>query len=387
MALPAPQESAPRETPGRTATSTATWGGAIAGYLDGAGTVLIGRGVRPESAPVARILAGALQLHGIHVQDLGATAAPCLAYNTRAIEASLGLYVVGADPRPEQGLELVGPDGAELPEDGLQRLLTLLAGPPRPFSGTAGTYRADGDALDRYLRAVLSRIDADAVRSYPSTVVVDAGNGAAGSVALPLLSALGCTAFGLNAPGETDSLARGELGAGDLVPLGHAVVDRRADLGVAFDPTCGRVAFVDDRGRPFPPGAAIGLLAEDRLRERSDGRIAAQPLSATTLAAALPHRAGAILRLPPGRPSIGFGALPRTTVLFADDEGGIGWPDFLPAPDGILTMARMVALLARSDLPAASLLTELPASRPRIVAPAPRAPELERAPRVPRSAP
>jgi phosphomannomutase len=367
MDLPNSRGSGPR--PERAAASVASWGGALAGYLEGSGTVLLARGVRPDTAPTTRILAGALQLQGVHVRELGPVPLPCLPANIRTLEADLGIYVAGGVPTADGSFVLCGPDGAELPEEALRRIAALLEGPARPFGGYAGTYRADPDALDRYLRAIFARVDSDAIRDARRTVVVDAGHGTAGLAASPLLAALGCRAFILDGAGESDPMSRGEFGPTDLVPLGHAVQDRGADLGVAFDPGCTRALFVDERGAPLPFGAALGMLARGQLARTPGGAIVATPAAAAYLEATIRPGDGRVRAVPPGQLRTGFGALSSSVVLFADDEGGIGWPEHLPLADGLLAMAQMLDVLGRARRPLSTLLAPSPASAPPLVAP------------------
>lgn len=100
----------------------------------------------------------------------------------------------------------------------------------------------------------------------PLSVVCDSSNGATGAILRKLLPGLGLASFALmNDDPDPDFPAHGPnpLLPGVLDSLSKAVVEKKADLGVAFDADGDRAFFVDEKGAVVPSFAIVALMAKD----------------------------------------------------------------------------------------------------------------------------
>jgi phosphomannomutase / phosphoglucomutase len=339
-------------------------GHAIAAYLSGSGTVALARDLRASSEPIARVLAGTLLLQGVHVRDLGALPTPAHRFNVKALGADLGVMVTGGDrPGDTNGLELTGPDGAGMYPAAARTIQELVEA--RKFTEGSwdrlGTYRRDPDGLDRYLRSVLEHVAADPIRSHRFSVVLDVGHGPGILAGPALLRELGCRSVTLHA--EVDGQMSGripDLSEPSLALLKRAVLDSRAALGVAFDGDAAGVAFVDERGELVPHEVVLALLTRMRLAERPDGLVVSSVLGGLSLRNSI-SLAEPQLELSEGGPgAIGRTLLERTVVFAGEPDGQYYWPEHLAAPDGPMTMAKMLELLATAGLPLSGLSETVP---------------------------
>jgi phosphomannomutase len=138
-----------------------------------------------------------------------------------------------------------------------------------PGGGTA----QEVDIAPEFRRAVLKFIDADTVR--PLRVVVDGGNGMAGPMIGPLLEQLGLDLI------ETYWKPDGNFPDHEPNPLleenrefiMHQVVDKQADLGIAWDGDADRCFFIDDTGTFVDGDFLTALLAESTLAKQPGGTI------------------------------------------------------------------------------------------------------------------
>ena len=123
--------------------------------------------------------------------------------------------------------------------------------------------------------------------SRPLKVVVDAGNGIAGSFAPEMLRRLGCEVIEQHC--ESDGTFPHHLpdpeDAHNVVDLQARVTAERADLGVAYDGDADRVGIVDERGRRHEADLVLVLLARDLLARRPGAKIVFDVKSSQSLVA------------------------------------------------------------------------------------------------------
>jgi len=236
----------------------------------------IGRDTRRSGPLLAAALAAGLASEGATVVDLGVLPTPGVAH--AAATGGIGAAVVSAshNPFPDNGIKLFAPGGTKLPdevEEALEaELVTLGAagdGGPRPVGAEVGTIEADPGALDRYRRhletSVLEGRRLDGLR-----LVLDTANGAASAVAPGVFAALGATVTTVSDRPDGANINEG-CGSTHPEALQRIVVERGADLGLAFDGDADRVLAVDAAGRLVDGDQIIAVCAVDR---HARGRLA-----------------------------------------------------------------------------------------------------------------
>jgi mannose-1-phosphate guanylyltransferase/phosphomannomutase len=117
--------------------------------------------------------------------------------------------------------------------------------------------------------------------------------------------------------------------------------------------------LVDDHGDVVALEEAL-LMFIAHEASRGAQRIAA-PVSVTRHAEALAHRLGAELKWTTTALAALMDAATGHGVGFAGNaEGGYLFPDFLPAPDGLMTMCKALEVLATTKQPLSAIVDELP---------------------------
>ncbi len=231
-------------------------------------TVLIGKDTRISGYMLESALESGLNSAGADVVLLGPVPTPAVAYLTRAQRASLGVVISAShNAYPDNGIKFFSARGTKLPDEWEQQVEAVLAEPPQWVeSGALGRARRLDDAAGRYIEFCKSTFS-----SYLSLrgmkIVVDAAHGAAYQIAPKVFHelgaeviAIGCAPDGLNI----------NLGVGATHPeaLMRAVVEHRADYGIALDGDADRLQMVDASGRLFNGDELLYLLAADRLAHR-----------------------------------------------------------------------------------------------------------------------
>ena len=118
--------------------------------------------------------------------------------------------------------------------------------------------------IERHISRILDVewIDLDVIKNCSFKVAVDAVNGAA-AVALPnILSQLGCEIVTINCEPSGNFTRGTEPLPENLKDLSQLVLDERCDIGFATDPDAGRLAVVDDNGKPVGEEYTLGLSVD-----------------------------------------------------------------------------------------------------------------------------
>src|SRR5262245_3087979 len=229
---------------------------------DGGGrTVALGMDNRTSSPPLKEAFGAGVLSTGVDVVDIGVNHTPLLYFAVAHWGLDGGATVTGShNPVSDNGVKMVHAGAAPLTEEEIQALLvTIRAG--RFARGEGALTRRD--PREEYFGAITSRVRL----ARRLKVVVDAGNGIAGSFAPELLRRLGCDVTELYC--ESDGSFPNHLPDPEMEENMRDLVDRvretGADLGLAYDGDADRVGVVDERGRRHEADLVLALLARDLL--------------------------------------------------------------------------------------------------------------------------
>ena len=235
----------------------------------------LGRDMRLQAEKMSAAYAEGLRDAGASVLDVGQVGTEQLYYAVGSRDLDGGLACTAShNPKAYTGAKLVRRDALALSGDtGIGELRDLvLRGEPAAPAARRGDY-ATADVREEFGRAALAFIDADAVRSM--RVVLDGGNGMAGPMVGPLLERL---------PLERDEnywTPDGSFPDHEPNPLleenrrfvVERVLDRAAELGIAWDGDADRCFFIDDAGRFVDGDFLTALLAESILAKEPGATI------------------------------------------------------------------------------------------------------------------
>jgi phosphomannomutase / phosphoglucomutase len=224
--------------------------------------VALGRDVRPSSERLALAVERGIRAVGVAVERVGVVPTPALYYAVVQSGADGGLQVTGSHNPPEfngfkmtrRTLPLFGAEIQTMRErigrDDLARAATPAGGADRPI-------------LDAYRAMLIERLTV----TRGLKVVMDCGNGCAGTVVPQVFEAMGHTVIPLFA--ELDGRFPNHLPDPTvpalLVSLIAEVKRTGADLGIGFDGDADRIGAVDARGRIVFGDQLLALFARDVL--------------------------------------------------------------------------------------------------------------------------
>jgi phosphomannomutase len=248
----------------------------------GATRVVVGRDCRLSSESLAAALTEGLVGQGVEVIDLGLCGTEEVYFATTHFGADGGIEVTAShNPMDYNGMKFVGRGSAPIPTDMLEAI-RAAAEAEAPAARPGGSRVSAEGAREAYVSRVLSFVDPGLLP--PLTILVNAGNGAAG----PTFDAIEAALAGRGAALRFAKVLHepdGRFPNGVPNPLlpenqsatGEAVLAAGADMGVAWDGDFDRCFLFDHRGRFVPGEYIVGLLAEVFLEKEPGAAIVHDP--------------------------------------------------------------------------------------------------------------
>jgi phosphomannomutase len=237
---------------------------------------------------------------------------------------------------------------------------------PQPVAWDAlGGHSVAVDALDAHIGRVLAIpfLDIAAIQARGFRIAVDAVN-ASGSVVVPrLLELLGCEVIPVACDGSGRFPHTPEPLPENLVSLGEAVREEKADLGIAVDPDADRLVLFTEEGKPFGEEYSITTAVESVLSSMpgAGGASVVVNLSTTRAVDDVAARYGAqVLRSPVGEINVVKTMRAHDAVIGGEGSGGVILPEVHAGRDCLVGIALVLHALARHEGSASAYRASLP---------------------------
>ena len=224
-------------------------------------TVLIGKDTRISGYMLEAALEAGLTAAGVDTLLTGPMPTPAVAYLTRALRAQAGIVITAShNPFEDNGIKFFSSAGLKL-DDTIEHAIELELSQPMACMPSAklGKARRIDDAPGRYVEFCKStfpnHLDLRGLK-----IVLDCAHGATYHVAPPVFHELGAEVIAI---GNKPNGLNINLDAGSTHPqaLQAAVVEHKADLGIAFDGDGDRVMMVDGAGNLLDGDQLLYIIA------------------------------------------------------------------------------------------------------------------------------
>ncbi|WP_062264892.1 phosphomannomutase/phosphoglucomutase [Endozoicomonas arenosclerae] len=262
-------------------------GRATAEYLK-TDTIVIGGDIRLSSPSLKAALSDGLRSGGVNVLDIGLCGTEEIYFATSYLKAGGGIMVTAShNPKDYNGLKLVREESKPISGDtGLREIQklaeeTFVSAKLNDSSSLIGHYE-EITVLDAYIDHVLGYIKPAQLK--PMKLVVNAGNGAAGHV----IDAIEDRFKSDSIPVEFIKVHHepdGHFPHGIPNPLlpecrqatSNAVLEHKADMGIAWDGDFDRCFLFDEKGQFIEGYYIVGLLGEAFLSHSPGAKIIHDP--------------------------------------------------------------------------------------------------------------
>ncbi|HYG92921.1 MAG TPA: phosphomannomutase/phosphoglucomutase, partial [Nocardioides sp.] len=236
----------------------------------GATTVVTAHDMRDSSVPLSRAFAEGVLARGLDVVEAGLGSTDLLYFAAGSLDLPGAMFTASHNPARYNGIKMCRAGAAPIGQD--SGLVTIREWAERDdyerVPDRVGSV-SQRDVLAEYAAHLRSLVDLTTIRRL--RVVIDAGNGMGGHTVPVVLAGLPLDVVELyfELDGSFPNHEANPLDPANLVDLQRAVVEHRADIGLAFDGDADRVFVVDERGEPVSPSAITALVA---VRELAKGR-------------------------------------------------------------------------------------------------------------------
>jgi phosphoglucosamine mutase len=298
------------------------------------------------------ITAGALSM-GVDVLLIGPLPTPGVAYITRSLRADAGIVLTAShNPYEDNGIKFFDRDGYKLDDKIEKRIENLVFSGDidaiRPTAREIGKATRIDDALGRYVEF--------AKASFPKgmtleglRVVVDAGNGAAYKTSRCILRELGADVVSLNDKPNGMNI-NASCGSMFSDVIRKAVIDHKADVGIAHDGDADRVLMCDENGHLVDGDDILAVIALDYLANGilKNNTLVATVMSNSGLDVAIKAAGGKIIRTPVGDRYVIEAMREHDCNLGGEPSGHIICRDFATTGDGIVCALQVLRIMRQT---------------------------------------
>jgi len=240
-------------------------------------TVVIGYDIRPSSLEILEALAKGIQSQQTEVMSIGLCGTEEIYFATNYLDADAGVMITAShNPADYNGLKIVGKGAKPVSMDsGLGEIKSIAES--ASYDESIDLKLKEINIREQYLDKILSFVNTDNIK--PLHIVTNAGNGCAGPVIDALESRLPVTFKKIQ--NEPDGLFPNGIPNPLLVEnrqvTSSAVIEHKADLGIAWDGDFDRCFFFDANGLFIENYYLIGLLSEQLLKGNPNDHIVHDP--------------------------------------------------------------------------------------------------------------
>lgn len=223
--------------------------------------VLIGKDTRISGYMLESALEAGFSAAGIDVGLLGPMPTPGIAYLTKTFRAEAGIVISAShNPFYDNGIKFFSQDGQKLP-DAVELAIEAELDKPMGCVESAHLGKANriNDAAGRYIEFCKSNFPSQ-LSLKDLTIVVDCAHGATYHIAPDVFRELGATVIEVGTSPNGTNINDG-CGATSTKCISEAVVEHKADLGIALDGDGDRLMMVDHTGYVIDGDEVVYIIA------------------------------------------------------------------------------------------------------------------------------
>ncbi|MCC5879450.1 MAG: phosphoglucosamine mutase [Idiomarina sp.] len=326
--------------------------------------VLIGKDTRISGYMLESALEAGLAAAGVNVELLGPMPTPAIAYLTRTFRASAGIVISAShNPYYDNGIKFFSDTGHKLSDDLEAQIEHMLEQPMTCVeSEHLGRASRIGDAPGRYIEFCKSVSPSD-ISFSGVKLVVDCAHGATYHIAPSVFRELGAEVIEIGAKPDGLNINH-ECGATHLGALSKAVVEHKAQLGIALDGDGDRIMMVDAQGRVVDGDEIVFALArEAMLAGNLEGGVVGTLMSNMGLELALRELGIPFVRAKVGDRHVMEALRKNSWSLGGESSGHVINLQYHSTGDGVIAGVQMLTAMVRKKCSLRSLLdgmTKLP---------------------------
>lgn len=316
---------------------------------------VLARDPRVSGEFIAAAVAAGLASSGVDVLDAGVIPTPAAAFLIADIDADFGVMISAShNPAPDNGIKIFARGGRKLPDEVEARIEKYLTEPKlAPTGAGVGRIRRFADAEDRYVVHLLASLPHSLDGLH---VVLDCAHGAAAGVSPEVFRDAGAKLTVIGNDPDGMNINDG-VGSTHLDLLAQAVLEHKADIGIAHDGDADRCLAVDANGKVIDGDQIMAILAVS-MKERghlTDDTLVATVMSNLGLRIAMEEHGISMVQTKVGDRYVLEAMNKSGFALGGEQSGHVIMSEYATTGDGILTGLHLVSEMARTGKTAAEL--------------------------------
>jgi len=319
--------------------------------------VALGRDCRLSSPSFAEALTRGLLTTGCSVVDLGIIPTPLLYFTMYEKKKEAGVMITGSHNPPEYNGFKMNLGTETLYGETIQVIRALID--MEDFTLDAPGTRTSYDIVPEYIDYCVKNIRL----ARKLKVVVDAGNGTGGVVAVPIFERLGVEVIPLfcEMDGRFPNHHPDPTLPEAMQPLVAKVAETGADAGIAYDGDADRIGVVDDKGQIIWGDMLMILFSRDILPSHPGAAIISEVKATKLLYQEIERLGGRGIMWKTGHSLIKKKIKEEKALLAGEMSGHIFFADrFFGFDDAIYSSLRLLEILSRTPRKMSELLADLP---------------------------
>lgn len=322
--------------------------------------VIIGKDTRRSCYMLEQAMAAGFEAMGMDVLFTGPIPTPGVSILTRTLRCDIGVMISAShNLSKDNGIKIFGSDGYKLSDD-MERAIEALIDQDLtaylPDSEKVGRATRIDDATGRYIEYIKRSVPR-ALTFSGMKIVVDCANGAAYKAAPALFYELEADVVSMGVQPNGRNINK-DCGATHTEALQKAVVECKADLGVALDGDADRLIMVDEQGQKIDGDQLLALLAVAKHKDGylKGGSVVATVMSNLGLERYLKTQGLTLARTQVGDRYVMEKMKAEGFNIGGEQSGHIIFDDFVATGDGLLAALQAVAVIAQSGKKASEVL-------------------------------
>jgi phosphoglucosamine mutase len=318
--------------------------------------IVVGKDTRVSGYMLETALASGICSMGADVWLVGPLPTPGIAFITTSMRANAGVVISAShNPYYDNGIKIFSQNGFKLPDEMEYRIEEMILSNHlhslRPTASEVGKAHRIDDAVGRYVvflkNTFPNQLNLDGLR-----IVLDCANGASYRVAPTVLEELGATVIPIGVEPDGENI---NANCGALHPelASRAVLENRADIGMALDGDGDRIVFVDRYGKQVDGDQILAICGLQMLSERKLKKetVVTTVMSNMGLDRAIHKAGGKLVRTQVGDRYVVEEMVRGGYNLGGEQSGHTIFIDHNTTGDGVLTALQVLAIMKQKERP------------------------------------
>jgi phosphomannomutase len=324
--------------------------------------VAVGRDMRISGEVLSTALIDGIRDQGADVIDIGEVSTDALYFSVGKYGYDAGVMITASHNPPEyNGFKFCREEARALSlEEGIGQIRDLVVAGNfvEPAEGRRGDLEVK-KVLRDYVDQAVSIVDLAAIK--PFKVVVDAGNGMAGKTIPRLFERIPGELVPLyfELDGTFPNHLANPIDPKNMVDLQQAVIEHKADLGVAFDGDADRMFLVDEQGSLVGGDITTAMVAISLLERYPGAAICYNLICSRSVPETIEKHGGKPVRTPVGHSLIKKIMREEDAVFGGEHSGHYYFRDNWYADSGLIAMLNVLQLMSKAGKPLSEVVAPL----------------------------